>query len=202
MRTLIPCAGFGTRLGLRPDQSKEMMKYKGERLIDRWLDICPNPLIITRAEKTDLIEHCRNRCVATQIIEPVGEWMDTVLASKDLWAERNLLVLPDTDFEDRERVIRAVEMNLRASASLVVGTHPVLDPKNWGVIRNEYFIEKPLEYAFGPHKAWGILGFDREIGESLFQAMGVRSAYHLPEDISFIGLKDFKDLTRGPGMVE
>src|SRR6266850_3092271 len=104
MRAIIPCAGFGTRVGMKSNQSKELLPDSNNKpLIQYSLDICRlyqiDPLVILREEKKDLQEYLKKEKVNYITIKPEGEWYDTVLKSQGHWDENNVLMLPDTKFD-------------------------------------------------------------------------------------------------------
>ncbi len=134
---IIPCAGYGTRMNMPIGQSKELLLDKaGNHLIEFYLNHCPHfnitPLVITRKEKTDLIAYCESNHIETLIIEPKGEWNDTVLASSLLWDEDNILVLPDTRFNSPRTAISDIKKGLELGNQAVIGLHKVDDVSKWG----------------------------------------------------------------------
>ena len=95
VKAIIPCAGFGTRMAMQPNQSKEMLTdpVTGKYLIDYSLDLCYKykikPVVISRLEKEDLNSYLRSKNVTHISLKEAGkEWAQTVLKSQGLWAKR------------------------------------------------------------------------------------------------------------------
>ena len=196
MKAIIPCAGYGTRVGMRPDESKEMLFLNGEGApcIDYALKKCKDldlePLIVTRREKTDLIDYCRNLGIHTVVLSPKREWADTVYASAYRWDEENVLILPDTRWSNE----KALKTLINSPQPLAIGCHSVFDPENWGILSGEYIIEKP-KHLTGPHLAWGIIKFSDHAGQEFFRDM---KDSHMAKvrHCDIVNLGSFKDLTR------
>jgi len=198
MKLILPCAGFGVRMGMEPNKSKELLDYHGKPLIENSLlfsklysDI--TPVVITRKEKTDLIDYCNNKNICTEIIEVEGEWADTVLKSKRYWEEDNLLILPDTVFDPFLTSITEIRSGLDLGNNAVFALHIVGDPWNWGTILNYTLREKSP--SIHPCYAWGIIGFKKDYGEQLFSNCKKGKELKL-ENCGFTYLNSFKDLTR------
>jgi len=201
IRTIIPCAGFGTRMFMVKNKSKELLINPETKkpLIDFHLERAINPLIITRAEKVDLIEYAENRGIEVLIIEPHGEWYDTILASEELWGDQNILVLPDTIYE-RSNIIDTFETVSKYNLDITVAYHWVNDISKWGAfnLKSGKMCEKPK--ADGTGHAWGILMFSKEYGPELFKQFKDRRWFKLPKHNSLC-LSSFQDLTRKAGLV-
>jgi dTDP-glucose pyrophosphorylase len=199
MRAIIPCAGYGTRMNMAPDKSKEMLEdpKTGESLITYSLKLCLKhdiePLVITRAEKTDLIAYCNTWGIKTQIIVPEGEWMDTVLMSQPHWDKHNVLILPDTKFEPTN-VLRDIKRDLSFGANSSIALHSVDDADKWCILRQYNLIEKPKNYP-GKQWAFGLIGFTDFSGYGIFKQLKDEKIAMLDRS-SFHYLEDFKDLTR------
>lgn len=203
-KLLIPCAGFGSRMAMDKDKSKELLLYKGTPLIEYALTIADNynlkPLVITRKEKTDLIEYCDKFDIETFIIEVNGEWADTVLKSQDFWEEDNILILPDTIFSHKHKTIESIIAYLKYGNSAAFALHKVEDSTKWGIVvedKNEKYpklIEKP-KLEGNEHYAWGLIGFKKSYGKELFEACSKKQALEL-KNCGFTYLEEFKDLTR------
>jgi len=197
---ILPCAGFGTRMGMKINESKEMLpdsKYGFDHIIDYSLDICRQfhliPLVITREEKTDLIKYLKKKKIKYMLVDHKGEWFETVLKSQVYWLENNYLLLPDTRFQlitNMLDLIRGLEMGNNA----VFGVHKVQDPEKWGIISSYSLMEKP-KYLKGPQMAWGIIGFKRYYGVDLFSKM--RYSKFKLKNVGFSHLLGFEDITRG-----
>lgn len=199
MKAIIPAAGLGTRMGMRPDQSKEMLpdrNHMGKPLIQWCLDLCKafniDPIVITREDKKDLRQYLFNNGIEFMDIKPEGEWNDTVLKSQEHWEEDNILILPDTRF-DRIRCIEDIQRSLSLGNNAVLAVHEVTDPSKWGIIKDYKLIEKPKDLR-GKQMAWGLIGFKDYYGVELFNNMS-NNGYVL-KDIGFTFLNKFEDLTR------
>ncbi len=198
-KAIIPAAGRGTRMGMKFNESKEMIIEKDKYIIDYSLDLCEkhniDPLIITRKEKIDLIEYTKDY---EQLVleEPTSEWPETILKSKHLWAENNILILPDTRFFPTD-IIVTMEKELKSNKKeLVVAVHKVQNGSEWGCIRFYSMCEKPKDKS--PSYAWGLLGFKKNYGEELFENMSKRHVwFDISKDCSVINLQSFNDITRG-----
>jgi dTDP-glucose pyrophosphorylase len=199
MRALIPAAGYGTRMNMRPDQAKEMLPdptNEGSYIIDYALNLCKSfdyePLVITRKEKTTLRNYLDSQGVECLNISVDGEWMKTILKSKEYWHSDNILILPDTRF-GRFDCFPAIEHGLKLGNNAVFATHKVKDPENWGVITNYTICDKP-KHLKGEQMAWGLIGFKSNYGLELFGKLPFTTKL---ENVGFTKLDWFKDITRG-----
>jgi dTDP-glucose pyrophosphorylase len=197
MRLILPCAGFGTRMGMDPNKSKELLDYKGNPLIEFSIEIAKShnlsPLVITREEKTDLMDYCFEQGIMCQTVKVDGEWASTVLKSEPLWLENNILMLPDTIFSPVNNTIEEIKYHLNCNEDAVFALHDVDDCSKWGVIEGDTLYEKS-SYT-GPGKAWGIIGFKGYYGKYLFTDLTKGNSKEL-HNYSRVGLNMFKDLTR------
>ena len=116
MKAIIPCAGYGTRMNLEPTESKEMLidPITNEPIIKYHLDLCDtyglDPVIITRPEKTDLIDYCTSAGAEIVLFaNPPDEWPDSILASYYAWDATNILLLPDTRFEPTNIIQKIID---------------------------------------------------------------------------------------------
>lgn len=202
MRMIIPCAGFGTRMSMNPNQSKELLLYQGKPLIENALQLAQifniKPLVITRIEKQDLIQYCAENDIETQIIDVRGEWADTILQSKPWWEEDNILVLPDTVFDPAHDTIYDILEGLELGNNAVIALHDVKDVSQWGYVTNYTITEKPQFITRGivSGNAWGVIGFKKTYGEELFSAMTKRNNALQLKNVGFTYLEGFRDLTR------
>lgn len=202
MKYIVPCAGFGTRMSMKPNESKEMLvdPSTGLRLIDGVLRDAAvtgaSVHVITRAEKTDLIEYITPKeNVTVQIIEPEGEWADTVLQSQSFWDEKNILILPDTVWEPRLDTLFKIEASLKLGCDTVFAVHKVENVSKWGRVDWYSVTEKPA--ILGPGYAWGLIGFTNSGNNcDLFETMTEKNCPYRLQDSSFLFLDSFKDLTR------
>lgn len=207
---IIPAAGFGRRVQpLRDDQAKELFNHPNKNLpliqvaIERCNKIGFKPHIITRKNKSELIGWLQKSYpdISLQLIDSSKEWADTVLQSESYWSEKNLILLPDTDFEP-ENVLTEMNKNLDFS-EFVFGTFSSINLSTWGVVQQveakTEIIEKPTHWRKSA-KPWGIIGFKKLNGNALFSAV-LKS--HVTKDwqslfghSSFIELASFQDFTR------
>ena len=197
LRTLIPCAGLGTRAKMKYNESKELLLFEGIPLIEHALSQSINPLVITRIEKEDLIEYCSNHGVDTLILdEPTKEWPETILKSESQWEEDNVILLPDTIFTPF-KVVEGLGEDLRET-NYAFAVHKVKDPTKWGIISDDFLIEKPthLEGLQQEFWAWGLMGFKKDHGKLLLQCCLEKKPLKM-YDYSMLFLNTFKDVTRG-----
>lgn len=213
---ILPAAGFGTRSGL--DFSKELKELgQGETLISFHLRQALErkwPVhVITRQEKQDLITYLQKFSdkyhleIFIQVIEPSREWPDTILQSSPYWRENNILCLPDTIFEP-VTIIDELLKKLNQEAELAVaGFMPSSEISSWGYVSLDRsgeidLCEKPngLDFKQRNLKAWGLLGFQKNIGQDLFSAQLQSTFDHQWKTIKghgcFLDLKLFADRTR------
>ncbi len=197
IKAIIPSAGYGTRMSMKPNESKEMLiDSTGKPVIQYSLDLCSKyglePIIITRKEKTDLINYVQGNATL-HIIEPFGEWPDTVLSSSKLWGKRNILILPDTRFSP-DSVLQDISDQLALGCKSVTAYHNVTDPTKWCVIDNYKLTEKPL--ASNSSAALGLIGFEAIEGHHIFNGLKRRSEPVDLIDAGFVRLDSFIDITR------
>lgn len=184
-------------MNMKSNESKEMlMDSNGVRLIDYHIDLIKSfnmePVVISRPEKRDLISHISGR-TKTILIDPRGEWPETILASENFWGSRNIMVLPDTRFSPTT-ILTDIEKSLSLGCSGVIGVHEVTDPDKWCVIDDYHLIEKPVSSK--AKYAMGVIGFSKVYGQRLFTAISKRNTKFELHDAGFLFLDEFKDLTR------
>lgn len=209
---LVPCAGFGTRAGSPP--AKEMLPHPktGRPLIDSVITLAATarwPMtLVTRAEKTELMDHINQQMAHHQLpvnwvlVESTKEWPESVLRTKSLWAEKNILILPDTQWSPQAAIFQVHEK--LSTYDVCHGVFRTHDHRPWGTVRvvDQHQIqlcEKPLTHRadFCP---WGLIGFRQGIGEALFQALLQSTFDHEVKTLNTcaatVELKSFEDLTR------
>lgn len=199
IRTLVPCAGLGTRVGTEPNKSKELMidPVTNKPLIEYWLEFVENPLLIIRKEKQDLIDYCNERGIQYMVVEATKEWAETILKSKAFWEIKNILVLPDTRFDTHKGKYLQL---LNESYELGFAIHKVDDLSKWGAVKLGQTAEKPpsTENGFG----WIMIYFTPKIGEQLFKAYSTRGEwFEFSLERNLIVVENVKDITRN-GKVE
>lgn len=200
MLAIIPCCGFGTRVKMKPNESKEMLlDSSGKPIINYSLKLCKkynlDPLFLVRKEKQDLINYLKKKKVKYLIMEPGNEWSQTIYNSKEHWDEKNILLLPDTRFEPIE-IIEQIKKSLEFGYDLSYAVHKVSDCSKWGIVSLFGYIEKPQTSIFG--NSWGLIGFTKEAGSVIFKNMENKSCYYKHEfNTNFVFLDKFEDITRG-----
>lgn len=199
-KCIIPCAGRGTRMGLKPHEAKELLPdpKTDKPLIEYSLELCKtynlDPFVITNSEKKSFNKYLIKNEIPHLIVETTTEWTDSVLQSKGYWNEHNILLLPDTRFSP-ESVLKDIEVSMLLGCKSVLALHKVPDSHNWGIVKDYGLFEKPKFLdATQEYYAWGVLGFHIDVGQNLFRSM----EYTHLNDTGFFFLKSFKDLTRDP----
>jgi dTDP-glucose pyrophosphorylase len=200
IKAIIPCAGFGTRMGMDPNKSKELLidPTTNRPMIEYHLDICKTynlvPHIILRQEKVDLIEYCDNNNIMCSSVSHNREWPYTVFLSHGKWAYKNILLLPDSKFEPTNIVDNIVN-DLRLGAEVSLGVHEVQDPEKWCIVRDYELIEKSKQVV-GKQWAFGVIGFTYGAGLKLFAELDQEKRARLLNRTSIQYLDSFKDITR------
>lgn len=207
---IIPAAGYGLRVQpLRDDQAKELFNHPKlnkpliQVAIERCLNLKFTPHIITRKNKTELIDWMKKNYpkVSLQLIDSSKEWADTVLQSNPYWTENNILLLPDTDFKP-ENILNEIAQNL-SSFDFVFATFPALNLSTWGIVQQKNFetqiIEKPTQWQKSA-RPWGLIGFKKQAGIELFNAIlkshDTKSWQSLSGHSKLVELASFEDFTR------
>lgn len=195
---IVPAAGIGSRMNMAYNESKEMLLDSFGKPIIQWsFDLCKKyniePLVVTRIEKSDLIEYCIKQGVDTQIIKPFGDWPDTIIQSDINWTENNLLILPDTRFNP-QHVVHELISDLENGCQYSIGVHNVVDISKWCVISDYSLIEKPNQ--IDPGVAMGLIAFKGEAGRGLFKTISKRDRAFKLSDCGFHYLNEFTDITR------
>jgi dTDP-glucose pyrophosphorylase len=196
---VIPCCGYGTRVGMKPNESKELLINPTiKQPIIQWhLDLCNKyglePLCIVRPEKRKLLTYLDKHKIQWVLYSPQynEEWMHTIYNNREYYSDKNILLLPDTIFTPKSKIKDIVDL-LDEPYDLIFGTHLVKDPSKWGIITPDFLIEKPeADILF--NLAWGVIGFkDVEI----FKELGYNKKVAL-KNYATVKLTSFKDLTRG-----
>lgn len=208
---IIPCAGYGTRMGMSSSEAKELLYLNGENVpcINYSLDLCNKynlkPVVISRPEKKEFNKYIEDWGGCTLLMHTPAkgeEWPDTVLASLSEWEYKNVLILPDTRFTPTEAVYQIVE-NL-AYHSVDAATHSVSDGSKWGTLSIEEdgystILEKPKNTTHA--LAWGLLGWRKDEGRMLFEGISKEKKYS-QYYINNIPLTSFKDITRSSTIEE
>lgn len=199
---IIPAAGLGTRMGMKKNESKEMLIDPMTRKpVIQWsLDVCKraklNFIVIVRKEKKDLISYLNKNNYPYVTIAESRSWEYSIEQIERLWGEKNIILLPDTRFKQSEDILHRIAQFLD-SYPVSYGKHLVDDISLWGAVERRCFCEKPNERISG--YAWGILGFRRDVGIELLAQMEAQCWFFM-NSRSLI-MPYFKDITR-TGKVE
>jgi dTDP-glucose pyrophosphorylase len=209
---IVPCAGYGVRVGSPP--AKELLPHPTTKkpLIEGCLEMAEEtgwPLVlITRPEKKVLIDYVhqqekqRHIHVEWVLVKNTKEWPESVLASQPFWGEQNLLLLPDVEWNPKSAVVEIVD-NLK-TYDISYGLFESENLQTWGTVeisdRQIRVCEKPRENYDG-FLPWGLLAFKRSVGRFLFDSLLRSTLDHevrtLPFKAQKIALDSFVDLTRG-----
>lgn len=200
---IIPAAGFGTRMNMSPIDAKELLidPVNNRPVIDWTLELCKNnkikTVVITRNQKDTFINYIVDKSDSLFILDKVeGEWPDTILKIEIMWENHNIVLLPDTRFSPCNRTIYNIKNGLESGYDLVIAYHKVNDLSKWGALNNNYLEEKPQHLSGLAGDAWGVIGFNKNIGNNLFTAMSQKIPFQLPENTLLLELDWFKDITR------
>lgn len=199
---IIPCCGFGTRMHMSKDQSKELLPdpYTGSPIIEWHIHNLKRhniePFIVTRAEKKDLIQYCKDKGLRYVVMSPGEEWQHTVFNSHPFWEDYNILVFPDSRFFPTFS-LHDIKNALKYGFDFGLGTFPVSDSSKWCCVTNDGIYEKKQDLQ-GPHLAIGIFGFTRIGGLKLFEGLKTHKEYKfdIVAQHKTSNLTMFKDLTR------
>jgi len=231
-KVILPAAGYGTRVAADYINGKELMpdpQAIGAPLI-RWAIVQSIaagaiPVVITRETKTGLIEYISSHASEVSLLTlpeaQLNEWPTTCALSEPIWAERNVMVLPDTRFSEPEANLRALD-GLLEFTKYAFGVIPLgaNEMSKFACLCYAYdagtnqelvlFAEKPstLPPLSDGSKIYGIyiiclVGFKREVGEDLFAKLACKGCWWRLqlEDVSHLTLNWFKDIARN-GKVE
>lgn len=207
IRGIIPAAGYGTRISMEKNQSKELLidPATNEPLIEFHFKQCIKykikPLVLLRKEKRDLIKYCKRKKIEYLIIpNHDGEWYDTILMSKHKWYQWNIIMLPDTKYIDNKYDdILFQQEDLQFNVLTLC--HIVDEPIKWGMCKVEdghgfgVMCEKPNFTNYYFDFAWGILAFKKEWGEYLMNNFKKKQPFVIPNFMTY-EINNFEDLTR------
>jgi bifunctional N-acetylglucosamine-1-phosphate-uridyltransferase/glucosamine-1-phosphate-acetyltransferase GlmU-like protein len=221
---ILPCAGYGRRMGspiskellLNPMSQKPYIEFALSGI--QKLSMPKRILVVTRAEKKDLIDYLKTKSldlaltIDIQLIEPSKEWPDTILQSEIHWLNKNVLVLPDTEFAPFE-ILEQLDRDLD-NHDLSLAVFKTSQLSTFGAIaleKNQYIhAEKPevdlsttnllCKDAWNTARAWGLIAFRKCHGKTVFSQMLASTFDHqwrrLPGDVRLHELTRFEDLTR------
>lgn len=214
---ILPAAGYGTRVG--SPEAKELLPHPntGLPLIEKSLNLAKennwDVHVITRKEKQSLIEFLKNYGkkknlnIEIQIVDKTKEWPDSILKSENYWHQKNIFILPDTEWNPMNAPVKLLE-EINADSKIALGVFHVDDLSTWGAVSYKsekvFFCEKPQEVfkrEYNSTKAWGLIAFDKSAGKLLFELLLESTFDHQwkvgPEiQYSIIELNSFFDLTR------
>lgn len=204
-KIIIPCAGLGTRMKMKKNESKEMYCLPGDDkpIIEHALRFASifnaEPIIMSRKEKKDLNSYLRAKKIKPKIIVPKGEWMDTVRASAPYWGESNLLILPDTRYAPCFDSINNIFFSLEEmKTGMAFAIHKVKDGSKWCVKgHDDIMIEKPKDNDHTGY-AFGLVGWEKGmVGWKFWQELALDKQAYIPARTPFFPLTFFEDYTRG-----
>lgn len=201
-RAIIPCAGFGTRVNMKPHESKEMLlDDQGKKIIDWSIDLCKKenlePLIISREQKEELNSYIKS--IGIEIFFDEGKSIgSSIMASQDRWWDSNILILPDTRFTYDGSFLKNFFYPLELGNNACFGIFEVKDKnyKDWGVVSNNTLYEKPMCDFKDLAMAWGTISFKKEYGSTIFD--GYKPGFKRKIDnCGFSIINNFTDISRG-----
>ena len=180
-KAIIPCAGFGTRMKMLPHQAKELLPDENGDPIIYWsLNICKKhniePIVVTRPEKKEFNEFLDQKNI-TYVFDEGKAVGQSILKTKEYWSDYNIILLPDTRFDYDYKLFINIFRALKTGNDSVFALFDVIDYSNWGIICNNTFYEKPKRtFTYKDNAlAWGVIGFRKEYGETLFNSYNLTS---------------------------
>lgn len=200
---IIPSCGYGTRMNMMPNQSKELLinPDTSKPLIQWHIDLCKKydiePIFIVRPEKKDLISYLEKQQYKPILYSPNEgeEWMYTIYNNREYFSEKNILLLPDTTFSPQDVIVELKEHLEWLEFVLLLHEIPQNEQYLWGIYENEVVLEKPK--ACYSNLAWGVIGFDINCVDA-FKELGETKKINLQKRVKYdILLNNFKDVTRG-----
>lgn len=201
MKVIIPCAGYGTRLDTKPNESKEMLwdNQRQERIIDYSLRLCRDlelePLVLTRTGKDDLNNYLRSNKVPMYYSDYGTEWYDTILQAHEVWEDNNMVLLPDTRWDNALQSLKHIKYCFeKLNSVMALGTLEVEDARKWCVLHGDFLFEKPSSTMCS--LGVGVFAFHKEIGKRMFEAFKNKESFEIPKSTQFVELENFKDITR------
>ncbi len=179
---IVPCAGFGTRVGSPPAKELLINPHTQQPLIDHSLGIAQaqgwNKVLITRPDKKGLMDYVtkweQREQLKTQwvVVQKTKEWPESILKSSEFWTEKNILILPDTSWAPlgiEEKVISEL-----GAYDVSYGIFETPNKQTWGTVSAQgnslQLCEKP-QNAGADFKAWGLIAFKKNIGKILFNSI-------------------------------
>lgn len=202
VRLILPCAGFGTRMNMPVNLSKELLPnpetnsplidWHVENAKENGLDV----LVVTRDEKKDLIQYCVKNNINLLVVKPEGEWTKTIAkAYQNGFNDYNVVALPDTVYYPKEALGEIAQL-VKNTGNFTFGTFPVDDASKWCVTEGDAVFEKSHVLQGNYFSAIGLFGFAREAGLDLFTSLAETGTFKLPTKANHVSLDIFRDLTR------
>lgn len=208
---IVPCAGFGTRVGSPPAKELLINPQTHSPLIEHCLQVAEQnewrSVLITRPEKKVLMDYVAIREAKKSfqsqwvLVQKTAEWPESILKSADYWEEKNILILPDTTWSPagiEKKLISALD-----HCDVAFGVFTSAEQGTWGTVSiNDnvlHLCEKPT--ITRPHfQAWGLIAFRKNIGKILFSEILESTMDHQVKSLQLkaqtILMDSFSDLTR------
>ena len=208
---IVPCAGYGTRVGSPPAKELLINPNTQAPLIDHCLQVADqhqwNKVLITRSEKKNLMDYVTKWETESPLksqwvlVPKTTEWPESILKSADFWSEKNILILPDTTWTPvgiEKKVVQLLD-----HCDIAYGVFETLHKKTWGTValseNSLKLCEKP-ENVSTDFQAWGLIAFKKNIGKILFETLLESTMDHQVKTLQIraqkISMDSFVDLTR------
>ena len=208
LNLILPCAGSGTRLGLAYPKETHLIA-ENTALLDLSLRLCEphreqihSVTVVLTPQKTEIVRFLDKWRQAFEIRfcyfnDANFEWAGSVLSAEPLFAEKNLVLLPDSYLREHQDhpVVPTME-SLLEHHDVAFAQMPESDPERLatlGALRVAEdghvaaFCDKPETDLQGFNGFWGAFGFRRAAGRPLLEMM-TRSIRREPVDIEALGL--------------
>jgi dTDP-glucose pyrophosphorylase len=199
---LIPCAGFGTRMRMKPHEAKELLPDEtGSPTIEWSLNICRKnnikPVVVSRKEKNELNLYLEKNKIE-YVLDEGKSTGSSLLKTKKHWTEYNIVILPDTRFDYPSNFFNNFLRSMKLGNDCVFALFEVEDYFNWGVICDNTFYEKPKkiftknDFAM----AWGVFGFTKKYGQTLLSKYNLSSEPLRLKNPGYFFIENFRDISR------
>ena len=208
LNLILPCAGSGTRLGLAYAKETHLIA-ENTALLDLSLRLCEphrekiqSITVVLTPEKAEIVRFLDKWRKAFEIRfcyfnDLNFEWAGSILSAEPLFAERNLVLLPDSYLRENadQPIVQTMDELLenhdvafaymRESEAERLSTLGALTIAADG--RVTAFCDKPDADQRGFNGFWGAFGFRNIAGRPLLEMM-TQSIRREPVDISTLGL--------------
>ncbi len=208
LNLILPCAGSGTRLGLFYPKETHLIA-ENTALLDLSLRLCEphreridTVTIVLTPQKAEIVRFMEKWREAFNIRfcyfnDANFEWAGSILSAETLFAERNLVLLPDSYIRERESNPVVVSMDnlleehdvafayMRENDAERLSTLGALKIEDDGSVAA--FCDKPDNTQLRYNAFWGAFGFRRDAGRPLLEMM-TRSIQRQSADIEALGL--------------